>query len=132
MKNTLIVLVILFTMISTSAQEITTVKSSIIELTDKEYGINELKLLIYPNIEQIAENASMKTTSEKCKIWYKIKINKKTESVQINLVASDCEFDERLNFENHLKSQTHFYIIEANLKDNLTELTIPVVVVKSQ
>ncbi|MHA7842502.1 MAG: hypothetical protein ACX93I_04225 [Winogradskyella sp.] len=77
MKKKLLILAILIN-ISLSAQEITKVESSIIEFSDKKYGIDNLKLLVYPSIDKIVESLVNQTYSNKCKIWYKLKVKKRT------------------------------------------------------
>ncbi len=113
-----------------SAQKATKVDSSILEFSDKKYGIENLKLLIYPSIEKIVDTVSRQTISDKCKIYFKLKINKNLKSIIKDTVASTCKFNKQSVLEKQLKRLANFYIVESDLDEIVTVLTIPILINK--
>ncbi|MEM1003657.1 MAG: hypothetical protein AAGH46_13510, partial [Bacteroidota bacterium] len=127
-----IMLVFLSIGISNSQKEYSEVKATLIQHKKTDYGINELSLLMYPDLKSLVDEMIVKSLSDKCKLWIKLKIDVDTKTSSYQTIASDCMFIEEFNYKSYVENVLLFYVKSIDSDRDSIDITVPVNVLKRQ
>lgn len=107
------------------------VEANILNYKNKNYGVNDLNLLIYPSIKEVRDTLLSQNKSNKCKVYVKLKIISDSKMIIKKDIISDCKFEELFDYKSYLKNNLNIYIFSIDTNEESIEMTIPIHIYKN-